>query len=127
MPVDYDTPTDEELISVEYLLDLREKLGHPETADTQASWKLIDAIVKVWSALKPFEAGQFVKEIEEELKYERPVREAVKKGGYFKIQYPPTLYQLLKYLMPKQRLNDQVFIKRFLQRYPKFSGTNYKQ
>jgi hypothetical protein len=84
--------------------------------------------LQVWVANDPQGVIDFKESIRIELDHERTIRQHIDGGGHTKLQYPRPLYNMLKYIFPKHKLhNNDKFTKEFLTRYPKFSGTKYKQ
>lgn len=122
----YVIDADEVLIATEYLMRVSEKLGNPTRADGPVGWKMVEVILRVWGGLFPNEKANMIADLEQEAKYERPVREAVRKdGGYFIVAYPPKLYQLLKTMLPDQLLHDKKFSTEFVNRYGFLKGTKH--
>ena len=125
----YETVPDEARIAVEYLLKLKEQFGIPEEAQLEENNSIILAyaveIFKVWAALYPEEHREFIRNTEYELKYERPVKDAVKAGGYSPIAYPTRLDGLYHILLPKIKTQDKRFWMSLLKTIPELRRTNY--
>ena len=125
----YETVPDEARIATEYLLRLKDRMGIPDDALLEQNNKVIISyaleIYKVWAALYPDEHREFIKETEFELKYERPVRDAVKAGGYSPLSYPARLDQLYHLLLPKIKTQDKRFWTPLLKSIPELRRTNY--
>jgi len=125
----YETVPDEARIAVEYLLNLKEQFGIPEEAHLEENNSIILAyaveIFKVWAALYPEEHREFIRNTEYELKYERPVKDAVKAGGYSPIAYPTRLDGLYHILLPKIKTQDKRFWMPLLKTIPELRRTNY--
>lgn len=125
----YEVVPDEARIATEYLIKLRDKLGITDEFELEDSNKIILSyafqIYKVWAASYPYEHRQFIENTELELKYERPVRDAVKAGGYFPVSYPPRLDNMYHVLMPKVKTQDKRFWFPLLQQIPELRRTNY--
>jgi len=125
----YETVPDEARIATEYLLRIKEKLGIPDEATIEKNNKVIISyatqIFKVWAALYPEEHREFVRNTEFELKYERPVKDAVKAGGYSPIAYPMRLDELYKVLLPNVKIQDKRFWMPLLKQVPQLKRTNY--
>ncbi len=103
-----------------------EQFGRPEDCSNTVGWKMMDAIVDIWIKGWPAELQEFIDQNKIQLGIERDVHAAVKAdGGYFPLSYPERLFQLIKTLLPKQKLNDKKFIKKFTTRYKVFKATNY--
>lgn len=125
-PVVYEPVTKMGTAMTKFLMTVWEKLGKPEDASTDAGWKMIEAIIKVWTVSFPDESQDTITANKDQRDVERTAHEAVKAdGGYFSASYPPRLYHMLKACLPKQRLNDKKFIKKFTGLYPMFKATNY--
>ena len=132
----YDTVPDEARIAVTYLLSVKNTFGIHD--DSQLTGTLKDAktgnqvvikfakeIFKVWAALYPEEHREFIKSTEFELKYERPVEDAVKAGGYSPISYPVRLDQLFHILIPSIKTQDKRFWIPLLKDIPEIKRSNY--
>jgi len=61
-----------------------------------------------------------------ELEVERPIKAHIKGGTYTPISYPMRVHNLIQVFLPKLRLQDKGFIKKFLRRVPEFKNTNYR-
>ncbi|MDQ3159036.1 MAG: hypothetical protein M3P98_02800 [bacterium] len=126
---EYETVPDEARIATEYLLKLKEKFGIPEEAELEDNNKIIliyaFEIFKTWAALYPEEHHEFILATEFELKYERPVKDAVKAGGYSPIAYPARLDSLYHVLLPKVKTQDKRFWMPLLKTIPELRRTNY--
>ena len=113
LPDGYEVADDEARIAVGYLVGLKERLGIPDDAVLDKNNKLIISyaleIYRVWAALFPEEHREFIKNTEFELKYERPVKEAIKAGGYSPIAYPTRLDQMFHLLLPKIKVQSRTF------------------
>lgn len=83
---------EEARVAVSYLLRVKEKLGIPDDAVLETDNRIILTyafqIYKVWAALYPEEHRDFINAAEFDLKYERPIKDAVKAGGYSPIAIP---------------------------------------
>jgi len=125
----YETVPDEARIAVEYLLKLKEKLNIPDDAELEENNRIIITyaaeIFKVWAALYPEEHHEFILATEFELKYERPVKDAVKAGGYSPIAYPARLDSLYHILLPKIKTQNRRFWMPLLKTIPELRRTNY--
>lgn len=125
----YETVPDEARIATEYLLRVKERLGIPEDVQLEGNNAFIlqyaKEIYKVWAALYPHEHREFIKETEFELKYERPVKDAVKAGGYSPLAYPTRLDELYRVLLPKVKTQDRRFWEPLLKSIPELKRTNY--
>ena len=125
----YETVPDEVRIAVEYLVRLKDKFGIPEEAELGESNGTIliyaAEIFKVWAALYPKEHYEFIRNTEFELKYERPVKDAIKAGGYSPIAYPARLDGLYHILLPKIKTQDKRFWRPLLKTIPELRRTNY--
>lgn len=132
----YETVSDESRVATAYLIRLKDRLGIPDSAvlegskDTASrSNKIILAyakeIYKVWAALYPQEHRDFIAATEFELKYERPVKEAIKAGGYSPISYPTRLDSMFHLLLPEVKTQDRRFWEPLLKNIPELKRTNY--
>ncbi len=129
LPDGYEVADDEARIAVGYLVGLKERLGIPDDAVLDKNNKLIISyaleIYRVWAALFPEEHREFIKNTEFELKYERPVKEAIKAGGYSPIAYPTRLDQMFHLLLPKIKVQSRTFWEPLLKSIPELKRTNY--
>jgi len=132
----YDTVQDETRVLVSYLMNMRNRLGISDetelsgTQDTashsnQVIRKYAVEVFKVWASTYPHEHALFIKDTEFDLENERPVKEAVKAGGYFPLAYPTRLEQMYKILMPGIKIQDKRFWIPLLKQIPQLKRTNY--
>lgn len=124
---EYELVSDEARILTEYLVKVHEKLGTPNIVDSETAWKMVDEIVRVWGGFYVEERENLAHDLEIEIKYERPVRDAIKKeGGYTKVVWPPKLFSMIRVFFPEQKMMDKRFTDGFIKRYPQFQGTGHK-
>mgnify|MGYP000859417653 CR=1 FL=1 len=127
---DYEIVSDEARMLTEHLIDLKKKLGLPDTLTvndlTPSVWKFVERLVIVWRRFFPYEYRDWVVGMENELKYERPIKQAILAGGYTPISYPMRLYNLMHVFFPNLKMQDKKFIKKFLRVVPEFKNTNYR-
>lgn len=126
----YETVPDEARVAVGYLLSIKENLGIPDDAvldggDNKVVLRYALEIYKVWAALYPQEHRDFIADTEFDLKYERPVKEAIKAGGYSPIAYPYRLDQMYHILLPHIKTQDKRFWIPLLKMIPELRRTNY--
>lgn len=126
---EYEVVPDEARIAVEYLLRLKDRLGIPDDAQLEFNNKVILSyayqIYKTWATLFPEEHRDFIFNTELDLKYERPIKDAIKAGGYSPIAYPARLDQLFHILLPKVKTQDKRFWTPLLRQIPELRRTNY--
>lgn len=127
---DYEVVSDEARMLTVHLVDLFKRLGLPKDLTvndmTPVAWKFIERIVVLWKQFFPYEYYDWIEGMKNELKYERPIKLAIKSGGYVPISYPMRLYRLLGVFFPSLKLQDKKFIKKFLRIVPEFKNTNYR-
>lgn len=127
---EYEVIPDRARILGSHLVDLFHKLGLREdiTADdvNEVVWTFIERVVFLWKKNFPNEYYDWISGLEDELKYERPVKKAVEGGGFTPISYPMRFWNLMRTFFPKLKLTDKKFIKEFIRRIPEFKNTNYK-
>lgn len=82
-------------------------------------------VYKVWAALFPEEQREFIKNTEYELDIERPVKQAIKAGGYTPIAFPQRLDQLFHTLLPNVKTQDKRFWQPLLHYIPELRRSNY--
>lgn len=125
----YEPVSDEARIATVHLVRLKEKLGIPDDAKLEGDNKVVLAyakeIYKVWAALYPEEHQEFIAATEFDLKYERPVKEAVKAGGYSPVAYPMRLDRMFQLLIPDIKTQDKRFWIPLLKDIPELRRTNY--
>jgi hypothetical protein len=126
----YEQVPDEARIATAYLIKLKDRLGIPDDATLEFKNEVIinfaKEIFKVWGALYPQEHREFIAATEFELKYERPVKDAIKAGGYSPISYPMRLDAMYGILLPKVKTQDKRFWIPLLKDIPELKRTNYK-
>lgn len=106
-------------LTVEYLMRVHKKAGNPTRIDSQAAWRVVDAIFGVWTTNYPQEEKDFREALKTRRAYAKSVKKMVKEGhGVFTFSYPPHLYHLLKTLFPNQKLQDRSFIRKLANKYP---------
>lgn len=127
---EYEVVKDEARALTVHLIDLFHKLGlSAEITNedlTSTVWKFIERLVQVWKVGYPDEYIDWVDGLTYELKYERPIKQAIKAGGYTPIAYPMRVYSLMHVFLPKVKMQEKKFIKSFLQVLPEFKHTRYK-
>lgn len=125
----YDQVADEVRIGIEHLLRVKDKIGIPEDAVVQEKNDVLVRyafeIYRVWAGLYPEEHKQFIENTEFELKYERPVKDAIKAGGYSPMSYPMRLDRMFSVLLPKVKTQDKRFWRPLLKNIPELRRTNY--
>lgn len=121
----YEPVTKEGAALTKYLVLVWERLGKPLDCSVATGWVMMDSIINIWKQSFPDEFEMFLDELSDDREAERTVHEAVKGGGYIPMSIPTRLYQLIKTLLPQQKLNDRKFIKAMINRYPFMKATNY--
>lgn len=127
---DYEIINDEARMLTVHIVDLFHRLGIPSDLTVhdmnEVSWAFISRIVQLWKRFFPEEYRDWVAGMEYELKYERPVRQAIKGGGYTPISYPARVYNLIHVFLPDLKMQDREFAKKFVKLVPEFKNTNYR-
>lgn len=127
---EYEIVPDEARVLTEHLIAVQDRLGIPDTIDNHdlndVVWRFIVEIFNAWRVAYPQEFHDWFDNLQFNLKYERPVQQAVKGGGYIPISYPYRFYQLMKILLPHIKMNDRDFTRKMLSRIPEMRNTNYK-
>lgn len=126
----------EEVVAVTFLFYARDKVGI--TDDTQLEGtsqhkernnkhiiRYALEIYKVWAALYPFEHQEFIEDAKKEIDIERPVRKAIKAGGYTPISFPTRLDRMFGLLMPSVKTQDKRFWMPLLKYIPELRRSNY--
>ena len=123
-------------MAITHLIKLQEKLGINEDTMLEGSVSNCDRnnkhiirfafeIYRVWAALFPLEHREFIKNTEHELDVERPVKAALKAGGYSPISFPTRLDGLFHALMGSIKTQDKRFWKPLLSYIPELRRSNY--
>lgn len=116
---EYESISPDVALSTEYILRVAKKAGNPTRVNSQASWKVLDAIFGVWMKNYPQEVKNFREALKTRRTYAKSVKQMSKEGhGVFTFSYPFTLYKLLKTMFPDQKLQDRTFIRKLSKRYP---------
>lgn len=109
------------------LMRIWERLGRPEDCSTESGWTMLDQLVNCWTVNFPQEAQDWLHDRKLDLESEITLSQLSKKdGGYNPITYPPTFYNLIKAMLPHQKLNDKRFMHKLAIRHPLFQTTNHK-
>lgn len=120
---------EEAVMLTNHLFWLKEKMGIPDTltADEMnlSSWTFLMEVVKAWKIAYPAEYAEWIDGLVHELSVERPIKQAIKGGGFTPIAYPERVFHLLKVFFPKLALNDRKFIRGLVYRIPELKTTNY--
>jgi hypothetical protein len=127
---EYEIVPDEARILTEHLFAVQKKLGIPDNLTNHdlndVVWRFSIEIFNSWRVAYPEEFRDWYIQLQDNLKYERPVQQAVKGGGFIPISYPYRFYQLMKVFLPHIKLSDREFTKKILQHIPEMKTTNYK-
>lgn len=126
---EYEVVPDEARVLTDYLFDLQKKLGISTDLIVDDmnkwSWQFVMEIYKAWAVAFPQEHRDFIDSTDFFLRYERPVQEAIKSGGYTPIAYPVRFHNLITVFLPKLKLQDKRFIRGMLSRIPELTRSNY--
>lgn len=124
---DYEPVSKQGAAVTEGLMRVWERLGQPNDCSTEAGWKMLDQIVNCWTLYFKDEAEAWQHDRKMDLEYEITMSELLKKdGGYNPITFPPVLFQLLKAMLPNQKLTSKKFQRSLAMRHPLFKTTNFK-
>jgi hypothetical protein len=124
---DYQAIPEDVLVAIEYLTEVRHRSGYPNTVDSHASWRLVDAIFQVWGGLYPHERRNFGEALDEIRKHEKTLKQLSKEQeGLLTFSYPPHLFWLLKKMFPSQKLQEKKFVSQLSRRYPELKTTNLR-
>lgn len=124
------------MIAITYLLTARNKVGITDKTELDGSIencrrnnkhviRYAFEIYKTWASLFPQERKQFIKNTEHELDIERPVKQAIKAGGYSPISFPMRLDKMFHTLMPGIKTQDRRFWEPLLSYIPELRRSNY--
>lgn len=107
------------------LMTIWERLGRPDDCSVPAGWIMVDQIVNCWTTFFKQEVADWQHDRKDDLANEMILSSISKKGGgYNPITYPPTLFHLLRTMLPGQKLTDKRFQRALAQRHPLFKSTN---
>jgi len=123
-------------MAITHLVKLADKIGLTEETKLEGNEqnshrinlhiiKYAFEIYKIWSALFPHERRDFIKNTEYELDVERPVKAAIKAGGYYPISFPTRLDRLFNLMMPSVKTQDKRFWIPLLKYIPELRRSNY--
>lgn len=108
------------------LFDIWNAIGRPEDISTASGLKMLDQIIKVWEVAFPYEVQDWIHDMNIDLEAERTIRQHIDAGGYNPVSYPPSLFHLIKIMLPRMKLTDKRIHRTICERYPKlFKTTNY--
>ena len=109
------------------LVTIWEKLGRPTDCSTNAGWIMLDQCLNAWTVFYPQEVADWEHDRKIDLGTEMSLQQIVKKdGGYHQMAYPPTLFKLLKAMLPEQKLQNKKFVRALTIRHPILKITNLK-
>lgn len=126
----YEVVPEEVRIAVEHLVQTKDRLGIPDDFElcgdiNGIALRYVLEVYRVWAALYPEEHRDFIDTTEIELKYERPVKESLKKGGYSPTSFPVRFDRLLKVLLPKLKTQSKHFWKPLFSHIPELRRSNF--
>lgn len=108
------------------LFEIWQKIGQPEDISTTSGLKMLDQIIIVWEKAFPQEVLDWKHDMSIDLEAERTIRQHFSAGGYNPVTYPPTLFHLIKIMLPRMKLTDKKIHHTICERYPRlFKTTNY--
>lgn len=131
------TPFEQELtVAITHLIQVREKIGISDDTKLEGSSENKERnnrhiiryaveIYKVWAALHPQEHLDFIEDAKKEIDIERPVRQALKAGGYTPISFPTRLDRMFGLLIPGVKTQDKRFWMPLLKHIPELRRSNY--
>ena len=124
----YETPTEQELLTITFLDKLATKLGNPPDINTEAGLKLMDGIIGVWQKHFPQEVEDWIHDVKIDLAWEKDLSYLAsnKSAGYNPAGYPPKLFSIIKTMFPDMKLQNRKIFMKLLQLYPGlFKTSNY--
>jgi hypothetical protein len=124
MPV-YELASKEAATLAKALDTISNKLGNPTDCSTEAGWKVLDQCVAVWYKFFPQEVKDWIHDKKIDLANERSLSKHVDGFGVNMMAYPPSLFQLLRVMLPNQSLKDKDFLHKLLISHPILKATNY--
>lgn len=108
------------------LFDIWNNIGRPDDITTVSGLKMLDEIIRVWQVAFPYEVIDWMHDMSIDLEAERTIQQHIQAGGYNPVSYPPSLFHLMKIILPKMKLSDKRVHHTICERYPKlFKTTNY--
>lgn len=126
--LDYESPSEEELLTITWLDRLANRLGNPTDIESQSGLTLLDAIIGAWMKHFPAEASAWSEDVKTDLENEKSLGEltSIHSIGYNPASYPPSLFKLLKAMFPNLKLQDRIVWKKLIKLYPGlFKTSNY--
>lgn len=124
----------EEALAIAHLIERRVKYGIDDKTQLENSEKESSnstiiryalEIYKVWGALFPQERLDFIETAKHEIDVERPIKAALKAGGYTPIAFPTRLDGLFRVMMPSVKTQSRNFWKPMLKHIPELRRSNY--
>ncbi len=116
-------------MAITHLLKSREKVGITDETKLEGSNNIIIRyafeIYKIWASLYPHERKDFIEQTEHELDVERPIKAAIKAGGYSPVSFPTRLDRLFGTLMPGVKTQDRKFWQPLLSYIPELRRSKY--
>lgn len=108
------------------LFDIWNKIGRPTDITATSGLKMLDETIRVWEKAFPHEVIDWMHDMSIDREAERTIQQHIKGGGYNPVSYPPTLFHLIKIMLPELKLGDKRIHHTICQRYPNlFKTTNY--
>lgn len=125
-PDDYEVVPPHSALLAHGLMKIWERLGKPDDCSNEVGWIMLDQIVNCWTVNYRQEVEDWQHDRAIDLANEISMTDLKKKdGGYNPITFPPTLFQLIKAMLPLQNMNDKKFQRKLSMRHNLFKTTNF--
>lgn len=123
-------------IAITHLIKLAEKIGLTQETILEGTiensnrvnihiTRYAFEVYKVWASLFPKEHRDFIENTQYELDIERPIKQAIKAGGYTPIAFPTRLDRLFSLMMPSVKTQDKRFWIPLLKYIPELRRSKY--
>lgn len=124
----YEGPSDDELLTIQFLHKFANTLGNPPDISTESGLKLMDAVIGAWQKHFPQEAIDWTHDRKMDLENEKSLSylASTKSAGYNPAGYPPKLFKLIKVMFPDIKLQNKKVFMKLIKVYPDlFKTSNY--
>lgn len=120
----YEEFTLDQVNVAEYLFNIWERSGMPDTPFSAAGKQVMEAIFDAWQVILPQEVIEWKRERDEYQANEMTIKQQVRKGtGRTLASYPPLVYTLIKKMFPNLKMDRTTHIK-LAREYPMLKFAN---
>jgi hypothetical protein len=107
--------------AVDRIVEKTNVLNFPEAVDTEAAWRIVDDVFKLWKRFYPHEYSAFVKSQKDFRRSQANKHGSAREKGGAEMQHlievHPRLHHILKNFFPRQQW-DKKFIMKLVKRIP---------